>query len=101
MLFSKYGPLSEVLLPVDRVTKKGKGIAFITFLMPEHGVLAFNELDRQIFQVGLINVGSVRKRIYCEMFCCCRVVFFTSYQHEHHLQRVLDMTVSELLFFMY
>jgi multiple RNA-binding domain-containing protein 1 len=43
-------------VPIDRATKKCKGIAFITFLMPEHGVLAFNELDKQIFQVGLMAI---------------------------------------------
>jgi multiple RNA-binding domain-containing protein 1 len=59
-LFSKYGPLSEVLVPIDRATKKCKGIAFITFLMPEHGVLAFNELDKQIFQGRLLHILPAR-----------------------------------------
>ena len=54
-LFSKYGLLSEVLMPLDHTTKKPKGIAFVTFLMPEHAVVAFNELDRQIFQVGQLR----------------------------------------------
>ncbi|RXM96649.1 putative RNA-binding protein 19 [Acipenser ruthenus] len=50
-LFSKYGPLSEVHFPIDSLTKKPKGFAFITFLIPEHAVKALAELDGHIFQV--------------------------------------------------
>ena len=45
------GPLTEVNLPVDSLTKKIKGFAFITFMMPEHAVKAFTELDGTTFQV--------------------------------------------------
>lgn len=54
-LFSKYGPLSEVYLPVDKLTKKPKGFAFITFMMPEHAVKAFSDLDGTVFKVGLYS----------------------------------------------
>uniref|UniRef100_A0A3P9M8G6 RRM domain-containing protein n=1 Tax=Oryzias latipes TaxID=8090 RepID=A0A3P9M8G6_ORYLA len=30
-LFSKHGPLSEVLFPIDNLTKKPKGFAFVTY----------------------------------------------------------------------
>lgn len=35
-LLEKYGPLTEVDLPVDRITRKPKGFGTVTFLMPEH-----------------------------------------------------------------
>ena len=38
-------------LPVDRLTKKVKGFAHITFMMPEHAVQAFTQLDGTVFQV--------------------------------------------------
>ena len=51
-LFGKYGPLSEVHLPIDRYTKKIKGFAFITYMIPEHAVKAHAELDGSNFLVN-------------------------------------------------
>lgn len=45
------GPLSELHYPIDSLTKKPKGFAFVTFLFPEHAVKAFAEVDGQVFQV--------------------------------------------------
>ncbi|KAJ8675478.1 hypothetical protein QAD02_011264 [Eretmocerus hayati] len=44
-LFEKYGPLTEVNLPIDKTTRKPKGFGTITFLMPEHAAKAYAELD--------------------------------------------------------
>ncbi|XP_065830470.1 probable RNA-binding protein 19 [Oscarella lobularis] len=55
-LFGRFGPLTETFVPVDRVTKKPMGFAFVTYLMPEHAVKAFNELDRSAFQGRLLHV---------------------------------------------
>eukprot|EP00041_Stephanoeca_diplocostata_P031429 m.978405 g.978405 ORF g.978405 m.978405 type:complete len:991 (+) comp23957_c0_seq1:104-3076(+) len=55
-LMSKFGPISEVHLPVDKETKKSKAIAFVTFLMPEHAVAAYQALDGQIFQGRLLHL---------------------------------------------
>ncbi|XP_058850805.1 probable RNA-binding protein 19 isoform X2 [Acipenser ruthenus] len=55
-LFSKYGPLSEVHFPIDSLTKKPKGFAFITFLIPEHAVKALAELDGHIFQGRMLHL---------------------------------------------
>ncbi|KAK2161824.1 hypothetical protein LSH36_109g05062 [Paralvinella palmiformis] len=52
-LFSKYGPLTEVNLPLDGFTKKIKGFAFLTYMMPEHAVKAYTDLDGKVFQVRL------------------------------------------------
>lgn len=45
------GPLSEVLFPIDNLTKKPKGFAFITYMIPENAVTALAQLDGHIFQV--------------------------------------------------
>lgn len=55
-LFEKYGPLSEVNLPVDRVTRKPKGFGTITFLMPEHAIKAYSELDGSILNGRMLHL---------------------------------------------
>lgn len=45
------GQLAELYLPIDRITKKALGFAFVSYLFPEHAVKAFSELDGTIFQV--------------------------------------------------
>ncbi|XP_064648484.1 probable RNA-binding protein 19 [Lineus longissimus] len=55
-LFGKYGPITDVNLPIDKFTKKIKGFAFVTFMMPEHAVKAFMELDGTIFQGRLLHI---------------------------------------------
>ncbi|XP_071504479.1 probable RNA-binding protein 19 [Diadema antillarum] len=56
LLFSKYGPLTEVNLPIDTFTKKIKGFAFITYMMPEHAVTAYSELDGISFQGRMLHI---------------------------------------------
>ncbi|XP_043513852.1 probable RNA-binding protein 19 [Frieseomelitta varia] len=55
-LFEKYGPLSEVDLPVDRTTRKPKGFGTITFLMAEHAVKAYSELDGSILDGRMLHL---------------------------------------------
>ncbi|KYM94101.1 putative RNA-binding protein 19, partial [Cyphomyrmex costatus] len=55
-LFEKYGPLSEVDLPVDKMTRKPKGFGTITFLMPEHAVKAYSELDGSILDGRMLHI---------------------------------------------
>lgn len=55
-LFSAYGPLSELHYPIDSLTKKPKGFAFITFMFPEHAVKAYAEVDGQVFQGRMLHV---------------------------------------------
>ena len=52
LYFLQTGPLTEVHLPIDNITKKVKGYAFITFMMPEHAVKAYAELDGTVFLVS-------------------------------------------------
>uniref|UniRef100_A0A9J7Y1M6 Probable RNA-binding protein 19 n=1 Tax=Cyprinus carpio carpio TaxID=630221 RepID=A0A9J7Y1M6_CYPCA len=49
-VFIKYGPLSEVLFPIDSLTKKPKGFAFVTYMIPENAVSALAQLDGHVFQ---------------------------------------------------
>ncbi|KAF9971065.1 hypothetical protein BGZ73_006026 [Actinomortierella ambigua] len=55
-LFEKFGPLSEIHMPITKDTKKPVGYAFIMFLMPEHAVTAFNALDKKFFQGRLLHI---------------------------------------------
>ncbi|XP_027431762.2 probable RNA-binding protein 19 isoform X2 [Zalophus californianus] len=55
-LFSKFGPLSELHYPIDSLTKKPKGFAFVTFMFPEHAVSAYAEVDGQVFQGRMLHV---------------------------------------------
>lgn len=55
-LFSAYGPLSELHYPIDNLTKKPKGFAFVTFMFPEHAVKAYAEVDGQVFQGRMLHV---------------------------------------------
>ncbi|CAC5419503.1 MRD1 [Mytilus coruscus] len=55
-LFSKFGPLTETHLPIDTLTKKLKGFAFITYMMPEHAVRAFTFLDGTSFMGRMLHI---------------------------------------------
>lgn len=59
-LFKKYGPLSEVHIPIEKETKKPKGFAYILYLLPEHALKAFLELDKSIFQGRILHVLPAR-----------------------------------------
>ncbi|KRT79377.1 RNA binding protein, partial [Oryctes borbonicus] len=55
-LFSKFGPLAEVNLPIDSVTRKLKGFGLVTFVMPEHAVKAYIELDGSILHGRMLHL---------------------------------------------
>ncbi|KAJ8972871.1 hypothetical protein NQ317_013613 [Molorchus minor] len=55
-LFSKYGLLTEINLPVDSSTRKMKGFGVVTFLMPEHAVKAYSELDGSILHGRMVHL---------------------------------------------
>ncbi|XP_072949367.1 probable RNA-binding protein 19 [Epargyreus clarus] len=48
-MFEKYGPLTDVNMPLDPILKQSKGFATVTFMMPEHAVKAYTELDGTAF----------------------------------------------------
>ena len=43
------GPLAEVNMPIDSMSRLPKGFATVTFVMPEHAVKAYTELDGTAF----------------------------------------------------
>lgn len=61
-LFSKYGPLSEVHMPISKETKRPKGFAYILYLLPEHAVKAYKELDNSPFLGRLLHVLPAKEK---------------------------------------
>ncbi|XP_027196335.2 putative RNA-binding protein 19 [Dermatophagoides pteronyssinus] len=55
-LFEKFGTITELHMPIDSYTKKPKGFAFVTYMFPEHAIIAFNQLDKTDFQGRLIHL---------------------------------------------
>ena len=55
-LFEKFGPLTEVMIPLDKTTNRPTGLGFVTFMLPEHAVKAFEDLDGQIFHGRLLHL---------------------------------------------
>ncbi|XP_042146692.1 probable RNA-binding protein 19 isoform X1 [Ixodes scapularis] len=55
-LFKKFGPISEVHLSIDKITRKPKGFAFVSFMFPEHAIKAFSELDGKLLQGRLLHL---------------------------------------------
>ena len=62
-LFGRFGPVTETSIPLDRVSNKPRGVAFISFMLPEHAVKAFQELDGQIFQGRLLHLLPARPKV--------------------------------------
>lgn len=61
-LFGTFGPLTEATIPLDKVTGKPTGIGFITFMLPEHAVKAYEALDGQIFLGRLMHILPAKAR---------------------------------------
>lgn len=55
-LFEQFGPVVEVNLPVDKITRQIKGFGTVTYMMPEHAVKAFNALDGSDFHGRLLHL---------------------------------------------
>lgn len=76
--FLPSGPLSELHYPIDSLTKKPKGFAFVTFMFPEHAVKAYAEVDGQVFQVMARGLAGdwwaqvVGGGCECVHMCMCR-----------------------------
>lgn len=55
-LFNPFGPVAEVLLPIDTETRKSKGFGTVTFLMPEHAVRAYSRLDGAVLHGRMLHL---------------------------------------------
>ena len=54
--FSRFGALTAVHVLVDKTTRRSKGLAYVTYALPENGVAAMEALDGTIFQGRLIHL---------------------------------------------
>ncbi|RUP46895.1 hypothetical protein BC936DRAFT_146406 [Jimgerdemannia flammicorona] len=61
-LFQKFGPLSEVHMPIVKDTKQPKGYAYILYLIPEHAVKAYASLDSKFFQGRLLHILPAKEK---------------------------------------
>ncbi|KAF9112073.1 hypothetical protein BGX27_004022 [Mortierella sp. AM989] len=61
-LFEKFGPLSEVHMPISKDTKKPKGYAYILYLLPEHAIKAFSTLDKKFFMGRLLHILASKEK---------------------------------------
>ncbi|XP_037025606.1 probable RNA-binding protein 19 isoform X2 [Bradysia coprophila] len=55
-VFEKFGPIADVHLPIDGVTRIIKGFGTVTYVLPEHAVIAFNKLDGTTFHGRLLHL---------------------------------------------
>jgi RNA recognition motif-containing protein len=60
--FSTVGPLSTVIIPVDRETGKRRGFAFVEFSDPAQAVEASRRLNNQPFKGRTITINEARAR---------------------------------------
>ena len=61
-LFTTYGNLVEVHLPIDKNSNKSTGFAFVTFMLPEHAMKAWQDLDGKIFQGRILHIIPGREK---------------------------------------
>lgn len=55
-ILSRYGTITELLLPIDDITKRPKGFAFVEYQMPENAVRVLEELDGTSFMGRLMHI---------------------------------------------
>ncbi|XP_065086105.1 probable RNA-binding protein 19 [Ochlerotatus camptorhynchus] len=55
-LFEKYGPVVDIDIPIDSNTRKLKGFGTVTFLMPEHAVQAYSDLNGTFFHGRMFHL---------------------------------------------
>jgi cold-inducible RNA-binding protein len=60
--FAPVGPLSAVIIPVDRETGKRRGFAFVEFSDPAHAVEASRRFNNQPFKGRSITINEARAR---------------------------------------
>ncbi|ODM98908.1 putative RNA-binding protein 19 [Orchesella cincta] len=62
-LFGEFGPITEIHLPLDKITRKLKGFGFVSFMMPEHADNAFRALDGTIFEGRMLHLLPANPRM--------------------------------------
>ena len=65
-LFSPFGPIAEIHLPVDKYSRKVKGFAFVMFVFPEHALAAYAKLDGTVFQGRVLHLLAGKGKLNTE-----------------------------------
>jgi multiple RNA-binding domain-containing protein 1 len=60
--FKRYGPIAEIHLPMDKITKQCKGYAFLLYVIPEHAVAAFTDMNNSIFQGRILEIVAAKDK---------------------------------------
>ncbi|CAM6031669.1 unnamed protein product, partial [Sphagnum compactum] len=55
-VFEPFGPVAEINVPVDTVTRKIKGFGTVMFMMPEHAVKAYSDLNGSMFHGRMFHL---------------------------------------------
>ncbi|KAL1132504.1 hypothetical protein AAG570_010459 [Ranatra chinensis] len=55
-LFEKYGPVTEIILPVDRLTRQVKGYGVVTYMIPENAAKAYMSLDGTVLHGRMLHL---------------------------------------------
>lgn len=50
------GPITELNIPIDPISRKPKGFGFVTFVIPEHACKALNELDGTVLHGRMLHI---------------------------------------------
>ena len=99
-LFKEFGPLTEVNLPIDKITKQSKGFAFITFVIPENAVQAFTKLDGTTFQGRLLHLIPAKSGKYlhnCTSFLLSKTLFYSKkYIFNQLMKKKLMITTKKM-----
>uniref|UniRef100_A0A336LLS5 CSON011310 protein n=1 Tax=Culicoides sonorensis TaxID=179676 RepID=A0A336LLS5_CULSO len=54
--FESFGPIAHISVPLDAITRKNKGFGTITFVMPEHAVKAYSNLNGTMFHGRMFHI---------------------------------------------
>lgn len=66
LLVFHLGPVTEVIIPVDKISRQVKGYGLITYLLPEHAVKAYTELDGTIFHGRMMHLLPGKAKVILE-----------------------------------
>ncbi|XP_068209027.1 LOW QUALITY PROTEIN: probable RNA-binding protein 19 [Palaemon carinicauda] len=59
-LFEKFGKVTDITLPICKITRRPKGFGTITYMFPEHSVLAMTKLDGTSFKGRILHILPAR-----------------------------------------
>ena len=61
--FSRFGPIAELHLPMDKHTNESKGYCFVLYVLPQDAVKAFDEMHQSIFQGRILQIVAAKERV--------------------------------------